>query len=118
MLEYSTSESILIVLPLKYVLTPELSEGVLRTRRKTVAYHTAGRSSLSGPRITILITSSGKGRCSAFASSHGARNVPFHIGRAIQPASLRITCGSRARANQKPSRVTMRELKASQFTGF
>jgi hypothetical protein len=30
-----------------------------------------------------LITSSGKGRCNALASFQGARNVPFHIGRAI-----------------------------------
>ena len=33
----------------------------------------AGRSSLSAPRITILSASSGNGRCSALASSHGAR---------------------------------------------
>jgi hypothetical protein len=30
-------------------------------------------SSLSAPRITILIASSDNGRCNAFASSHGAR---------------------------------------------
>src|SRR6266480_8095193 len=35
--------------------------------------HAATLSSLSGPRITILSASSGNGRCSAFASSHGAR---------------------------------------------
>jgi hypothetical protein len=34
---------------------------------------TAARSSLSAPRMTILTASSGNGRCSAFASSHGAR---------------------------------------------
>src|SRR6476620_5979882 len=33
----------------------------------------AGLSSLSAPRITILSASSGKGRCNALASSHGAR---------------------------------------------
>ena len=35
-------------------------------------FHAAARSSLSAPRITIRSTSSGKGRCSALASSHGA----------------------------------------------
>jgi hypothetical protein len=34
---------------------------------------TAGRSSLSAPRITIFSASSGNGRCRDFASSHGAR---------------------------------------------
>jgi hypothetical protein len=33
----------------------------------------AARSSLSVPRATILRASSGKGRCNALASSHGAR---------------------------------------------
>ena len=33
----------------------------------------AARSSLSAPRMTILSASSGSGRCSALASSHGAR---------------------------------------------
>ena len=32
-----------------------------------------GMSSVSAPRVTILSASSGNGRCSAFASSHGAR---------------------------------------------
>jgi hypothetical protein len=35
--------------------------------------HAAALSSLSAPRATILIASSGKGRWSALASSHGAR---------------------------------------------
>jgi len=35
--------------------------------------HAADLSSLSSPRITILSALSGNGRCSAFASSHGAR---------------------------------------------
>ena len=35
--------------------------------------HAADLSSLSSPRATILIASSGNGRCSALASSHGAR---------------------------------------------
>ena len=35
--------------------------------------HAAALSSLSAPRATILIASSGNGRCNAFASSHGAR---------------------------------------------
>ena len=34
--------------------------------------YAAARSSFSAPRITILRTSSGNGRCAAFASSHGA----------------------------------------------
>ena len=33
----------------------------------------AAQSSLSAPRMTILSASSGNGRCSALASSHGAR---------------------------------------------
>ncbi len=37
------------------------------------AFHVAALSSLSAPRATILSASSGNGRCSAFASSHGAR---------------------------------------------
>ena len=36
-------------------------------------FHAAALSSLSAPRATILIASSGNGRCSALASSHGAR---------------------------------------------
>jgi hypothetical protein len=36
-------------------------------------FHTADWSSLSEPRATIPSASSGKGRCNAFASSHGAR---------------------------------------------
>src|SRR5262249_4149194 len=35
--------------------------------------HAAILSSLSAPRMTTLSASSGNGRCSAFASSHGAR---------------------------------------------
>jgi hypothetical protein len=35
--------------------------------------HAAALSSLSTPRATIFNASSGSGRCSAFASSHGAR---------------------------------------------
>src|SRR5262249_58659325 len=35
--------------------------------------YAATLSSLSAPRMTILSASSGRGRCSAFASSHGAR---------------------------------------------
>jgi hypothetical protein len=35
--------------------------------------HAAALSSLSSPRITILSASSGNCRCSALASSHGAR---------------------------------------------
>ena len=38
-----------------------------------VFHAAAGLSSLSAPRITILSASSGKGRCNAFASFHGAR---------------------------------------------
>jgi len=41
-------------------------------RRGPVAY-AAALSSFSGPRMTISSASSGRGRCSAFASSHGAR---------------------------------------------
>ena len=37
------------------------------------AVYAAAWSSLSAPRATMIIASSGKGRCSAFASSHGAR---------------------------------------------
>src|ERR1700756_5507586 len=37
------------------------------------AHAAAARSSFSALRITILSASSGNGRCSAFASSHGAR---------------------------------------------
>jgi hypothetical protein len=37
------------------------------------AHHAAARSSLSIPRATIIKSVSGKGRCSALASSHGAR---------------------------------------------
>src|ERR1700761_792494 len=36
--------------------------------------HAAALSSLSAPRATILSASSGNGRCSAFASSQGARS--------------------------------------------
>ncbi len=36
-------------------------------------FYAAARSSLSAPRATILNVSSANGRCSAFASSHGAR---------------------------------------------
>jgi hypothetical protein len=36
-------------------------------------FHAAALSSLSAPRATILVASSGNGRCSALASSHGAR---------------------------------------------
>jgi hypothetical protein len=35
-------------------------------------FHAAALSSFSAPRATILIALSGKGRCSALASSHGA----------------------------------------------
>lgn len=35
-------------------------------------HHAAATSSLSAPRMTIFNASSGSGRCSAFASSHGA----------------------------------------------
>jgi len=35
--------------------------------------HAAAVSSLSGPRITIMSTSSSNGSCNAFASSQGAR---------------------------------------------
>jgi hypothetical protein len=38
-------------------------------------FHAAALSSLSAPRATILIASSGNGRCSVFASSHGAHPV-------------------------------------------
>jgi hypothetical protein len=38
----------------------------------------AARSSLSAPRMTILSASSGNGRCSAFASSHGAEQDHRH----------------------------------------
>jgi hypothetical protein len=52
------------------------------------------RSSLSAPRITILTTSSGKGRCNAFASSHGAHpNVPCLIGRQDQLGRIVIQNG-------------------------
>ncbi len=37
------------------------------------SHSAAARSSLSASRMTILSASSGNGRCSAFASSHGAR---------------------------------------------
>jgi hypothetical protein len=37
--------------------------------------HAAALSSLSAPRMTILSASSGSGRCSDFASSHGGRLV-------------------------------------------
>jgi hypothetical protein len=37
-------------------------------------FHAAALSSLSTPRATILIASSGSGRCKALASSHGARS--------------------------------------------
>jgi hypothetical protein len=37
----------------------------------------AASSSFASPRATIFNASSGKGRCSAFASSHGARSSPF-----------------------------------------
>ena len=40
-------------------------------------FHAAALSSLSTPRATILIASSGNGRCSALASSHGARIQTF-----------------------------------------
>nr|WP_309179662.1 hypothetical protein [Bradyrhizobium sp. Ash2021] len=39
----------------------------------TLLVYTAARSSFSAPRITILSPSSGSGRYSPFASSHGAR---------------------------------------------
>jgi hypothetical protein len=58
------------------------TETALQLRKKskdiielvTKPFHgAAARSSLSTPRITICNTSSGNGRCSALASSHGAR---------------------------------------------
>lgn len=42
-------------------------------RLASTYFHAAARSSLSAPRMTIFIASSGNGRCSALASSHGAR---------------------------------------------
>jgi hypothetical protein len=41
------------------------------------AHHAAALHSLSAPRITILIASSAKGRCSALASFHGTRVMAF-----------------------------------------
>ena len=38
-----------------------------------MSFHAAALSSLSGPRARSSDASSGNGRCSAFASSHGAR---------------------------------------------
>ena len=35
-------------------------------------FHAAASSSLSAPRATIRIASSGRGRCNTLASSHGA----------------------------------------------
>ena len=42
----------------------------LNSRRNV---HAAALSSLSAPRMTIFKALSGRGRCNAFASSHGAR---------------------------------------------
>jgi hypothetical protein len=50
------------------------------------ALHAAALSSLSAPRITILSASSGNGRCSALASSHGAR-----IQTSLSSSVVRIT---------------------------
>ena len=47
--------------------------------------YAAVRSSLSGPRMTILSASSGNGRCRAFASSHGAR---IHTSRSSSVARI------------------------------
>jgi hypothetical protein len=41
----------------------------MRERATINELHAAARSSFSAPRITILSASSGRGRCSAFASS-------------------------------------------------
>jgi hypothetical protein len=46
---------------------------ISRPAFSTVIRHAAALSSLSAPRATILIVPSGNGRCSALASSHGAR---------------------------------------------
>jgi hypothetical protein len=53
----------------------ELARGLFRVGIRTGCgvFHAATLSSLSAPRATILIASSGNGRCSALASSHGAR---------------------------------------------
>jgi hypothetical protein len=46
---------------------------VMRKQERPVDLLNVKASSLSAPRATIFSASSGNGRCSAFASSHGAR---------------------------------------------
>src|SRR5947208_1211978 len=48
-------------------------DGGISERSGRDVLHAAALSSLSTPRITIFSASSGNGRCSTFASSHGAR---------------------------------------------
>src|SRR5829696_83469 len=54
------------------------------TRPAMASFHAAVLSSLSAPRATILIASSGNGRCSVLASSHGARTQTSHSSSVIR----------------------------------
>ena len=65
--------------------------------------HAATRSSLSTPRATICNASSGNGRCSALASSHGAR---IHlIIRGADPRRILLMTFSRRAASEMAKRV-------------
>lgn len=69
---------------------------------------------MSAPRATILMASSGNGRCSALASSHGAHpNVPFPIGRQDHRHRLwmdRLDNGVRCRRQE-----TVDEMKSTRY---
>ncbi len=57
---------------------PSLHAAARRDPQRGRDHAAAARSSLSAPRMTILSASSGSGRCSDFASSHGARSHTSH----------------------------------------
>jgi hypothetical protein len=66
---------------------------IYASRRKSQRrHHAAARSSLSAPRITIRITSSDKGRCNAFASSHGARIQTSRSSSVVKITGMALGC--------------------------
>ena len=54
------------------------------------AHAAAARSSLSAPRATIFNASSENGRCSAFASSHGARIHMSHSSAVVRMTGIAL----------------------------
>jgi hypothetical protein len=77
---------------------------VASAKRAAVA---AARSSLSAPRMTILSASSGNGRCSALASSHGAR-----IHKSRSSSLVRITGMALSTLRLRPTHQPIRGRRA------